>query len=186
MIPTNEFELMATNGVIEAIDQRGRYNSDDIGAIIVAINDGEDLVVNDSNDVWSLSKWKNSMKSWNRPTTSWSLTCELEGKTRKDAVAKSQIQLKMSNHYEHVWNVGVAIVVLYLTVFIASIVFASFAGPGGMLAFPAFTRFFWIIMGPILLTSLAEMRHSIESNLANVQDFQNINECSDKEVRVDE
>ena len=53
----------------------------------------------------------------------------------------------------------------------------------GMCAFCA--RFCWIIIGPIMMTSLAKMKEQTEDNLGNSSKFASINKCSDEYTYVD-
>lgn len=53
------------------------------------------------------------MKTWNRPTSPWSLECEEAGKTREDAIEKTKIQLSLSDGEEQVANIGYAITIIY-------------------------------------------------------------------------
>ena len=46
-------------------------------------------------------------------------------------------------------------------------------------------RFCWIIIGPIMLTSLAKMKEAGEDNLDNSSKFASINKCSDEYTYVD-
>lgn len=42
------------------------------------------------------SRKAHDLKTWNRATAPWSISCEIEGKTREQALKKTQIQLTFS------------------------------------------------------------------------------------------
>ena len=185
MIPISEFELMDHSGVLPGLDNR--YDDENFIKQIVKALFGDDGASKSlENDGLNRSKLENIMKSWNRPTTSWKLECDLqEGKTRKDAVEKSKLQLKMTDHYDHVFNIGIAVIVIYVVLLIFSLILLLFAPELGIYGFIAFTRVLWIIMGPILLTSLEAMRVASFYNKEIIEEMSIINECSDKETKFD-
>ena len=92
----------------------------------------------------------------------------------------------MSDHYEHIFNVGVAVIVIYIVVFISSLILMSMAPALGIFGFMGMTRVLWIIMGPILLTSLEAMRDASTYNKELTMKLSFINECSDKETSFDQ
>mmetsp|Transcript_5963 Transcript_5963/g.7058 ORF Transcript_5963/g.7058 Transcript_5963/m.7058 type:complete len:91 (+) Transcript_5963:185-457(+) len=58
-------------------------------------------------------------------------------------------------------------------------------GPAG-LAYPFFCfNFIWLIIGPIILTSLAEMQSAIERNIEVAAEFSLFTDCADPLAQVD-
>lgn len=54
----------------------------------------------------------NALKTWNRPTASWLLSCEHSDKTRLAAIDKTAITLEISAQHEHIGNCGLALIIM--------------------------------------------------------------------------
>lgn len=124
-------------------------------------------------------------KTWNRPTWSWSLKCEQEGKTRGQAYEVSKIQLTSSGHELHVGNCGMALAIAVSIMCICGMCSAICTGPGGPLACFACAHCFWFIVGPILLTSLAEMEDALDHNIEVSDEFVIFDGCAEQGAVVD-
>lgn len=120
---------------------------------------------------------------WKRPTAPWKLSCESRGQTRKLATEKATIQIVSSSHGEHVYNCGVAICVIFGMIACCSCL--SFNSPPVLIGLTICTRVIWLIIGPIILTSLGKITTAIESNLSIAGEFDVINICADEYAKVD-
>ena len=133
-------------------------------------------------------------KTWNRPTIGWKLECEETdpdefGKSRLDAVEKAGLSLESAPEQElHVANTGTAIVVIY-SILIGCMPCCMFfgGGPGPAGVSIVCTRICYIILGPIILSALDQMRDKTETNIDIASQFDRINDCvDDPYVSVDQ
>ena len=126
------------------------------------------------------------MKFSIRPTQGWKLKCEQEGKTRAEAYEKTLLTIALSGSEFHIWNCGVALVVMFPVIMCACIIsifidiekFGIFASLGC-------TRLIWLITGAILMAQFADMIDTAEKNKGLTDEFDAINECADTENFVD-
>lgn len=126
------------------------------------------------------------LKTFNRPTGSWLLECENDGRTIEEALKKIETQLEISYAHEHVGNVGIAIVVIFpflcCSITCCTILFKS---PGPIFLFLLCKRIFWIILGIIIMVYLDEMRQAAEINKNQIVEFEIVNQCAEKQHHID-
>ena len=131
---------------------------------------------------------RNEFQSWNRPVWKWSLECEEEGSTRQTAFEKTQLTLSSSGHETHIEACGLALVIMLPILLCASGCAFAFS-KGEMMASVAAlcccNRFCWLIIGPIIMTSLAEMDKAAQDNMSVADEFDIINDCADSKAYVD-
>jgi len=118
----------------------------------------------------------------------WSLECEDEGSTRQTAFEKTQLTLISSGHETHVGACGLALVIMLPI--LCCLGGCSFFFSKGELMAPIASlcccnRFCWLIIGPIMMTSLAEMEKTAQDNMSVADEFDIINECADSKAYVD-
>ena len=83
-----------------------------------------DILINvQGGDLVSASSMQtNVFNAWSRPTQGWKLEFEQQGKTRADAYEKTLLTIALSGSEFHIWNCGVALVVMFPIIMCACIV----------------------------------------------------------------
>lgn len=113
---------------------------------------------------------KNEIMTWNRPTAPWSLQCELEGKSREVAFEKASLQLILTGQEVHIANSGIAILVclgvLCLCNTCGTVCTAGKLLPVTVGIFACCPRVFWIIVGPIIMSALADCNSGLVQNFS--------------------
>ena len=103
-----------------------------------------------------------------------------------EAFEKTQLTLTITGDEWHVRNCGLSLVIM-LPVLLCCACCSMFGGKPESCLLSVFgcNRFCWLIIGPIMLTSLAEMKNAVDSNLSVADEFALINECADSKAFVD-
>ncbi len=103
-----------------------------------------------------------------------------------EAFEKTQLTLTITGHEWHVRNCGLSLVVM-LPVLLCCACCSLVGGKpeSCLLGTCGCNRFCWLIIGPIMLTSLAEMQSAVNANLSVADEFTLINECADVKAFVD-
>ena len=94
----------------------------------------------------------------------------------------------------HIYNCGVALVVIMSIFMCCCCVFSSFyfmAGRKEALIFAVgvlgiCSRLVWIIIGPIIISKIAEVQVAVEDNLSIANEFEVVNNCADRYAHVDQ
>ena len=116
---------------------------------------------------------------WNRPTMSWKLSCELEGRSREEAVRAAQTDISPYEKHTAFKAMGIAMVVLFCVIIAAHIVYII----SPVLHCVAIVVV--IIIAPILIVRLSKEQKRLQENMEKLPEFDALNDCADSLTNVD-
>ena len=164
----SEYDLMFQNGLLSVFEYEPSFFSSGV----------------------SESMKKHIMQTWNKPTASWSLECEKQGKTRDEALKRTTIQLTYIEDNPNVENCGKFIVLFYSPLGCCGLLVSCGTACESpvVAAYSCCIRFFWLIIGIIMIVSLSKTRDAVEGSHSRFDEFEIINECADEYafVQIDE
>lgn len=116
---------------------------------------------------------------WNRPTMSWKLSCEAEGKTREDGIEAASTDISPYEKHGAFKSMGIAMVVLYCIIIVAHV---------GYIVAPALHLCGCLlvsIFAPLLLVRLESEQEQNRFNVSKLDEFAALNECADDMTNID-
>ena len=123
---------------------------------------------------------------WNRPTLSWSLQCEAEGKTREMAYKAAKTDLRHYTDTDKFRKCGIAFVTIFSFFFVTSglVVFKVLKVPAKFYGHRIFPHLAYFILAPIVGVSVRDQFNIVSDNLDKVSNFDIFQGCADKYTQV--